>query len=125
MKVQSKISLLFILFGVKDVLGQRNLRKGVEENSKAGIVEHDSLRKVNSRKKLLEEPSSWPDCITKTVHDCESLINSTVTNSVNFQLIDSSNGDVLFTMDYDPDRVRIFHDGSSPPLVTEPTPMRG
>jgi hypothetical protein len=60
-----------------------------------------------------------------TVNHCESLISGTVTESVTFQPIDLSAGDVMLSENFVWERVRIFHDDSTPPLVVEPIPRRG
>jgi hypothetical protein len=120
MKKQSLLNFVLLL-GADSVCGQMHLRKGVLDEIKRGIdkrVQQGIVRK-------LEEPSSWPECINMTVNHCESLISGTVTESVTFQPIDLSAGDVMLSENFVWERVRIFHDDSTPPLVVEPIPRRG
>ena len=121
MKNPSSLFNLVLLIGADTAFGQLHLRKGIPEESKRGITKH--VKQGTSRK--LEEPSSWPECMNMAVHECESLINGTVSESVTFQLIDLSAGEVMLTENFVWERVRIFHDESTPPLVVEPIPRRG
>jgi|NOAtaT_6_FD_contig_31_5986840_length_609_multi_7_in_0_out_0_1 hypothetical protein len=128
MKSQPTSILLFFLFMSKSfVLGQQKLRKGTAQSNPDTVPPQDipsqKAQVLPSRK--LEDPSSWPECIQLTVYDCESLIGRSTKESVNFELINTSGGNVFLTMDYDWIRVRIYHDDSTPPLVIEPVPRRG
>lgn len=121
MKNQNFLFYLVLLIGADTAFGQMHLRKGIPDESKRGIAQH--TKQGTSRK--LEEPSSWPECVNMAVHECESLISGTVNESVTFQLIDLSAEEVMLTENFVWERVRIFHDESTPPLVVEPIPRRG
>jgi hypothetical protein len=120
MKIQPSSVVFILLISQCSVLGQRKLRK---RNAQGSVPQDIPSRHFLPRE--LEDPSSWPDCIQLTVDDCESLIGRSIKESVKFELINASGGDFFLTMDYDWERVRIYHDDSTPPLVTKPVPKRG
>jgi len=70
-----------------------------------------------------KDRSSWPECKGMRVDSCQELIRNSIVEDVEFQLLLPTD---IVTMDYVWERVRIYHDESSPvPIVVEPVPCRG
>mmetsp|Transcript_19830 Transcript_19830/g.28213 ORF Transcript_19830/g.28213 Transcript_19830/m.28213 type:complete len:119 (+) Transcript_19830:220-576(+) len=118
MNNQVLLFALFVIFWQQNLCGARNLRNKMSPNHGKTVTLDESMK----QDRLLEEPSAWSDCVGMAVGECENFINSTVTGSIDFELMIPGE---MATMDYVWNRVRLYHDDSSPPLVTEPVPMRG
>mmetsp|Transcript_28484 Transcript_28484/g.40813 ORF Transcript_28484/g.40813 Transcript_28484/m.40813 type:complete len:124 (+) Transcript_28484:90-461(+) len=116
------LAILIVVF--RSISCEKYIRNGLRHKNRQTALYDEPL---DQTPRSIEELSTWTDCIGLTVKKCKRLIKSTITDTVIFQLVTP---DEMLTEEYLWNRIRIYHDDSSPDdsllaKVIEPAPKRG